>query len=266
MCATYSCPIPSTSQGTWTPPWLTAVVSSTGVFNRRSQWPHLRPSPSQGQTVPGRCNVALPHTSRLPSEMLRYRHVHCAQERISERPLPCVLFCATPLLSGRGGGRGQGCIGRGGAPCVTFRLVVAPLRGPGRSPPPPSRARSRCPATVPLTPSASLNGICNRQYPPPTALATSSNRLSNRLRGCCFRRGAIHSLCAEVPGNTMQSNVQLGCQGLLLSVQAKPKLLLFGGGGGGAAAGMHWKGGGSPVGVCGGVRVGVWGWTGGLLG
>ena len=28
---------------------------------------------------------------------------------------------------------------------------------------PPSRARSLCPATVPLTPSASLNGICNQQ-------------------------------------------------------------------------------------------------------
>ena len=32
-----------------------------------------------------------------------------------------------------------------------------------RYPPPPSRAPSLCPATVPLTPSASLNGICNRQ-------------------------------------------------------------------------------------------------------
>ena len=41
----------------------------------------------------------------------------------------------------------QGCIGRwGGAP-----------------PPPPSRAPCLCPASVPLTASASLNGICNRQ-------------------------------------------------------------------------------------------------------
>ena len=40
---------------------------------------------------------------------------------------------------------GGGCMGRG-----------------GRSPPP-SRAPSLCPATVPLTASASLNGICNRQ-------------------------------------------------------------------------------------------------------
>ena len=29
--------------------------------------------------------------------------------------------------------------------------------------PPPSRAPSLCPATVPLTPSASFHGICNRQ-------------------------------------------------------------------------------------------------------
>ena len=28
---------------------------------------------------------------------------------------------------------------------------------------PPSRAPSLCPATVPLTPSASVNGVCNRQ-------------------------------------------------------------------------------------------------------
>ena len=33
----------------------------------------------------------------------------------------------------------------------------------GRSPPLPSTAPSLCPATVPLTPSASLNGVCNRQ-------------------------------------------------------------------------------------------------------
>ena len=39
------------------------------------------------------------------------------------------------------------------------------------------------PATVSLTASASFNGISNRQQPPPTALATSSNRLSNRFWG-----------------------------------------------------------------------------------
>ena len=47
----------------------------------------------------------------------------------------------------RGGeGDNQRCIGRGGG-----------------TPPPPSRAPSLRPATVPLTPSASLNGMCNRQ-------------------------------------------------------------------------------------------------------
>ena len=39
----------------------------------------------------------------------------------------------------------QGCIGRGGAP------------------PPPSMAPSLCPDTVSFTPSATLNGMCNRQ-------------------------------------------------------------------------------------------------------
>ena len=47
--------------------------------------------------------------------------------------------------------------------------------------PSPSRAPSA--ATVRLTPSASLNSICTRQQPPPTALATSSNRLPNRSWG-----------------------------------------------------------------------------------
>ena len=42
----------------------------------------------------------------------------------------------------------QRCIRKGGAP---------------PPPSPPSRAPSLCPATVPLTPSASLNGICNQQ-------------------------------------------------------------------------------------------------------
>ena len=46
---------------------------------------------------------------------------------------------------------------------------------------PPSRAPSLCPAIVSLAPSPSLNGICNRQQPPPTALTTLSNRLSNRF-------------------------------------------------------------------------------------
>ena len=46
-----------------------------------------------------------------------------------------------------------------------------------------SRATAWGGGGVPLTPSASLNGIRNRQQPPPTASATSSNRLSNRLWG-----------------------------------------------------------------------------------
>ena len=54
--------------------------------------------------------------------------------------------------------------------------------GRRRYPPsPPFGAPSRCPATVPQTPSASFNGICKRHQPPPTASATSSNRLSNRF-------------------------------------------------------------------------------------
>ena len=53
----------------------------------------------------------------------------------------------------------------------------------GREVAPLSRAPSLCPATVPLTPDAGFNGICNRQKPPPTDLATSSNRLSNRFWG-----------------------------------------------------------------------------------
>ena len=55
--------------------------------------------------------------------------------------------------------------------------------GGAGTPTPPSRAPSLHPATVSLTPSASLNGICNRQSPPPTALATSANRLPNRCWG-----------------------------------------------------------------------------------
>ena len=76
-------------------------------------------------------------------------------------PLMASVQCATACLAGGGG---QGCIGRGGG--TTH---------------PPSRAPSLCPATVPLAASASFNGICNRQQPPLTALATSSNHLSNRF-------------------------------------------------------------------------------------
>ena len=55
--------------------------------------------------------------------------------------------------------------------------------------PPRSRAPSLCPATVSLTARASFNGICDRQQPPPTALTTPTNRMSNgfwgRLRDPC---------------------------------------------------------------------------------
>ena len=73
----------------------------------------------------------------------------------------------------------------GQSPVLRFACCGGSLEGGGGEVPPhdPSRARSLCPATAPLTPSASLNGFCNRQQPPLTALATSSNRLSNRLWG-----------------------------------------------------------------------------------
>ena len=51
----------------------------------------------------------------------------------------------------------------------TFRVRMH-CKGGGQ-PPPPSRAPNPSPATVPLTATASFNGICNRQKPPPTALA-----------------------------------------------------------------------------------------------
>ena len=47
----------------------------------------------------------------------------------------------------------------------------------------PLTAPSLCPAIFSLTLSASFNGICNRQDPPPTALAASFNPLLNRLCG-----------------------------------------------------------------------------------
>ena len=42
-------------------------------------------------------------------------------------------------------------------------LTVRDALEGGEVPPSPSKAPRLCPATVPLTPSASLNGICNRQ-------------------------------------------------------------------------------------------------------
>ena len=112
------------------------------------------------------------------------------------RPLPtrqsprreCALHCHVPV-----GARHVQVLPRqfaGVPPDVPAcgRIPVAPPRPPHRdamevgkvSPPPPPPRR---PATVSLTPSASFNGVCNRQSPPPTALATSSNRPSNCFWG-----------------------------------------------------------------------------------
>ena len=77
----------------------------------------------------------------------------------------------------------KGKVQRGDSCQQSPRLRDVLEEGEGPPPPPPSRAPSLRPSTVSLTPSASFNGICNRQQPPPTALATSSNRLSNRLWG-----------------------------------------------------------------------------------
>ena len=72
-------------------------------------------------------------------------------------------------------------------PIASNHQAAAPgmhWKGGGGNPPPPnSRAPSLCPATISLTASARLNGICNRQQPPPAASATPSNRLPNRLWG-----------------------------------------------------------------------------------
>ena len=53
----------------------------------------------------------------------------------------------------------------------------------GGGTPPPLQGAQPMPSHCPLEPSARPNGICNRKYPPPTASATPSNRLPNRLWG-----------------------------------------------------------------------------------
>ena len=84
--------------------------------------------------------------------------------------LPCRAPCrpcavaAPPLFS---------CVTCPSAPCPTAMHWTGGVPPPplcdipsgccSFTPPPPSRAPSLCPATVPLTPSAGLNGICNRQ-------------------------------------------------------------------------------------------------------
>ena len=74
---------------------------------------------------------------------------------VGRRAFRRVSLC---VGSGRGGG--------GGAVlwCWWMQPPIPGMLGSGESPPPPpSTAPSLRPATVPLTPSASLNGICNRQ-------------------------------------------------------------------------------------------------------
>ena len=76
------------------------------------------------------------------------RHVLLVQHRGGSFLLPAAAWGARGTALGArlgdaaGLGWGQGCIGReeeggggfGRTPCVTFRLFVVPLRGPGRSP------------------------------------------------------------------------------------------------------------------------------------
>ena len=85
-------------------------------------------------------------------------------QQIPEALGQCLLcpggLWMVPMITGR-----QGCIGRGDAP------------------PPPSRAPSLCPATVPLRASTSLNGIVTDSNRPQPASATSSNRLWGSV--CC---------------------------------------------------------------------------------
>ena len=70
-----------------------------------------------------------------------------------------------------------------GEACISVWKEWEGFNGRGEVPPPPFRAPSLCTATVPLTASASFNGICNRQQPPPTALGTSSDPLFDRCWG-----------------------------------------------------------------------------------
>ena len=66
-------------------------------------------------------------------------------ERLSRPLTPTCALCAHPLKINPGEPP-QRCIGRGGT------YLRAPIRAP-----------SLCPAPVPVTASASFNGICNRQ-------------------------------------------------------------------------------------------------------
>ena len=90
---------------------------------------------------------------------------------LARRPLSLRGRPPTPAPLVLWGGEGQGCFGRGGVP---------PLQGGGPMP-------SLCPATVPLTPSASFNGMafvtdsnCPHPLwqPPPTACPKAAGAAS----------------------------------------------------------------------------------------
>ena len=71
----------------------------------------------------------------------------------------CVegMGCVTDVHPRLACGGGMRCGGCGGS------WAGMHWKGGGGTPLPPSRAPSLCPATVPLTPGAGLNGFCNRQ-------------------------------------------------------------------------------------------------------
>ena len=85
---------------------------------------------------------------------------------------PSGALCSPPPLPSPQGMHWKAAVGRvwnhhcrSSRACPKAFLAYSVLhwtRG-GGTPPPRSRAPSLCPATVPLTPSASLTGVCNRQ-------------------------------------------------------------------------------------------------------
>ena len=124
------------------------------VWRSRCVW-SIRPIPvpclsSLGLGLPPQCLAPPSPPSACPQ--------HCCLP--SARPPPGA--CPQPHAWGGGGhalgGGGQGCIGMGAG--------IPPSRSDTEAlcqTPPPSRAPSLCPAAGPLTPSASFNGIGNRQ-------------------------------------------------------------------------------------------------------
>ena len=131
-----------------------------------AQYSHTRSTPHLHTHIRGH----MPQVQTHPC----HTHLSFVFASASETPHPGSYRTLVPALAGgrcecrakRDEGRDpQGCIGRG-----------------GRYPPPPPPGRpAYAPAGVPLTAGARLNGIRNRQQPPPTALATTSNPLPNRF-------------------------------------------------------------------------------------